>query len=143
MLKKLHKKLKNNYIKKSHEYYMDIISSLEDTKKERNFSVFLNESGFDLETYISFSPQKLIEDYYDYISPFYKTAERDFLLLTSEPFHIFASIVSCNQTKVTLLYLNELINAYIQKDKEDLIKEASEIINQTMINMSFEDEDIH
>lgn len=143
MLKKLHKKIKDNYIKKSHEYYMDIICSLDDTKKERDFFVFLNESGFDLETYISFSPQKLIEDYYDYISPFYKTAERDFLLLTSEPFHIFTSIVSCNQTKVTLLYLNELINAHIQKDKEDLIYKASEIINKKMTNMSFEDESMH
>lgn len=143
MLKRLINKFKKQYVNTTHAYYRDVLSSLEDTSKERQFEYFLEDKEIDLELYVSFSPEKLLQDYFDYIDPFFKTAKKDLLLISSECIHICALIISPNQAKTTFLYLNQLLDAQILKEKEELMICASVTINNILASNPQQIEKVH
>lgn len=143
MLKRLINKFKKKYVNTTHAYYRDILSSLEDTSRERQFEYFLEDKEIDLELYVSFSPEKLLQDYFDYIDPFFKTAKRDLLLISSENIHICASVISPNQAKTTFLYLNQLLDTKILEEKEELMLYASVTINNVLASNPPQMEEVH
>ena len=136
MLTNIKNKFKKEYMRQTHLYYQEIIASLQDTSKERSFSYYIEENQIDLETYVSFSPENLLEEYFQYIDPFFKTAKDDLLLMTGERIHLIASIFIPSQTQSTYLYLNRLLDEKIIQEKEALMIEASVVINNILASIS-------
>ena len=143
MLNKLVHKFRKKYVTVTHAYYQEILSSLDDTSSEREFEYFLEEKNIDLELYVLFSPEKLLQDYFNFIDPFFKTAKTDLLLISSENIHIFASITFPNQAKTTFLYLNQLLDAKILEEKEQLMLYASITINNILAANPPQIEEVH
>lgn len=143
MLNKIINKFKRKYVDTTHAYYQNVLSSLVDTSQERKFEYFLEDNDIDLELYVSYSPEKLLQDYFNYIDPFYKTAKTDLLLISSENIHIFASVILPAQAKTTFIYLNHLLDTKILEEKEELMLYASVTINNVLASNPPQEEEIH
>ena len=139
--------LKNKVQKKfnnfSINYLEEVLFDLEEDEKYRTFDYFLEAQGIDLESYISFSPEKLIDDYLKHIDVFFKNAELSLISITSEKHYLYLSLFMPLYTKKTLFTLIENLKDEIDLEKELKISLAVQIIKNAMSEMDFDFEDIH
>ena len=139
--------LKNKVQKKfnnfSINYLEKVLSNLEEEEKYRTFEHFLEVQGIELESYISFSPEKLIDDYLQHIDVYFKNAELSLISITSEKRYLYLSLLMPLYTKKTLFTLIENLKDEIDFEKEMKVSLAVQIIKNVMSEMDFDFEDIH
>jgi hypothetical protein len=144
MLKNFLKKtIQKKFNEFSLDFFQEIIEDLQDTKTQRTFNFFLSFQDIDLETYVLFSPEKLIDDYLNHICDYYNNAESLMVSLASEKFYIYASLVVPDYTKQTLFTLRSELKDLINEEKEMFIAGAVEVIKVTLANTDFEYEEVH
>jgi len=145
MIRSIKTRIERSFIKKASLYNFGAVQTFKDTKKYRTFEYFLNSKQINLETYIVFSPEKLIQDYIHYINLHYHEAEDELILLSAEPFYIYTSILLINfPKKVLLKYRTELKNI-INEERNQLIFKAIEQIQKVIedFNLDITEEEVH
>lgn len=145
MIRSIKTRIERSFIKKASLYNFGAVQTFKDTKKYRTFEYFLTSKEINLETYIVFSPEKLIQDYIHYINLHYHEAEDELILLSAEPFYIYTSILLINfPKKVLLKYRTELKNI-INEERNQLIFKAIEQIQKVIedFNLDITEEEVH
>jgi hypothetical protein len=144
MLKNFLKKtIQKKFNEFSLDFFQEIIEDLHDTKNQRTFDFFLSFQDIDLETYVLFSPEKLIDDYLNHICDYYNNAQSQMIALASEKHYIYTSLLVPDYTKRTLFTLRSQLQDLVNEEKEMFIATAVELIKVTMSNIDFEYEEIH
>jgi|13_taG_2_1085334.scaffolds.fasta_scaffold00788_25 hypothetical protein len=139
----LKKKIEEKFNAFCIDYLEKVLFHLDEDQSFRTFQHFLEMQGIELDDYISFSPEKLIDDYIKHIDVFFKNAELSLISITSEKLYAFLSLIKPLYTKRILFKLIENLKDEIDIEKEIKVSLAIQLIKNTIVEMNFEEENIH